>query len=143
MQFRRSPDLGCYGLRHVFHVANFIKMATRYYSASEVLEKVFDEGFGLSDSDDSDEGGEGVQGYLPMGSLGSCDDDEVREPLGEDGVQSEEEDEEPMDVPGPIESEDSSGEPSPGRSTILETGYKLMNDRCIVKTRYSILYIYR
>ena len=35
-----------------------------------MLERVFDDGFGLSDSEDSDVGGEGVHGYLPKGGPG-------------------------------------------------------------------------
>ena len=54
-------------------------MASRFFGASNVLDRVFDNSFGLSDSENSNAGGEGVHGYLPMNSLSSMGEDERRD----------------------------------------------------------------
>ena len=99
-----------------------VKMASRLYGAEDVLERLFEDDFGLSDSDDSDQEGEGVHGYLPMGSLGSTIEDELGE-VADRGNDREGDGEE--DTLMSVDSEDSSEEPASSKSTILETKYKV------------------
>ena len=40
-------------------------MASRYVPVKDLLDRVFDDEFGLSESNDSNVEGEGIQGYLP------------------------------------------------------------------------------
>ena len=97
-------------------------MASRYFHASDVLERVFQDDFGLSDSEDSDAGEAGVHGYLPMGHLDSTGDDELGE-VADRGNDREGDGEEDMLMS--VDSEDSSEEPASSKSTILETKYKV------------------
>ena len=100
-------------------------MASRLLDASGVLDRVFDDDFGLSDSEDSDDGGAGVYSYLPMDSLGSGDDGEQLDGSRESGDHIDGDEDQEMDLPTLEGSEDSSRESSFSKSTIVEVKYKV------------------
>ena len=84
-----------------------------------MLERVFDDNVGLSDSEESDTGGEGVHGYLPMRSLDATIEDDRSDGLG-DSSDLGDRDEEDADLQMLVDSEDSSGKPASNKSTIVD-----------------------